>query len=68
MTSAALALREKRPVGGEAVAHVVELTKLEAIEVAPRSAVSTKFALATIALVEAAWLATLGYFALSILH
>jgi hypothetical protein len=68
VTSAAIALREEFPPAGEAVAHVVELTKLEAVEIPARSGLSTKFALATIALVEAVWLATLSYVAVSILH
>jgi hypothetical protein len=68
VTSAAVALREERPRAGEAVAHVVELPELETAEVAVRRGLSTRFALGTIVLVEAGWLATLGYVALLILR
>jgi hypothetical protein len=60
VTSAAAALAEERPAVLETVTPVVELKA--------RGGFSTKFALATIGVVEAGWLATLGYFAVVILH
>ena len=60
MTSAAVALREERPVGREALRD--DHPKLEVAEAAASGA-STRFALGAILLAEAGWLAVVGYFA-----
>ena len=67
MTTASVALAEERPGAPEAV-PVVELAKPDQFEPTARRGLSPKFALATVALVEAGWLAALGYFAVTILH
>jgi len=66
VTSAAVALGEERSVVLESLP--VERMTVDAVEVANRSGVSAKIALATIALVQVSWLGALGYFAFAVLR
>jgi hypothetical protein len=65
VTSAAVALREERPVGREALRD--DVPKLEVVEAAASGA-SARLALSAILLAEAGWLAVVGYSAVAILR
>jgi hypothetical protein len=65
LTSAAVALREERPVGREALRD--DYPKLEVVET-PANAAAARFALGAILLAEAGWLAVVGYFAVALVR